>query len=217
MTSPQDLYADMTQAIVDGDKPKAVELARRALETGMVPLEVVERGYLPGLQRVGDLWERGEYFLPELIGSAEAMKGAMEVLGPAMAAAGGGARSMGTVVLGTVEGDIHDIGKNLVGSLLRAAGFEVHDLGADVKLERFLETAQAVDADIIGLSALLTTTMLNQRRLIELLRERNLRGRFKVLVGGAPATRAWAEEIGADGYAENAMAAVHAARALRGR
>lgn len=211
------LYAAMKAAIVEGDKATALELAETAVSSGTSLLEVIERGYLPGLQEVGELWERGDYFLPELIASAEAMKAAMGVIGPRLAAEDRAARSGGKVVIGTVEGDIHDIGKNLVAALLRAAGFEVHDLGADVKPERFLETAEVVGADIIGLSALLTTTMLNQKRLIALLRERNLRDRYMVMVGGAPATRAWAEEIGADGFAENAMAAVREARALLAR
>ncbi|MBN2266334.1 MAG: cobalamin-dependent protein, partial [Candidatus Aminicenantes bacterium] len=128
-----------------------------------------------------------------------------------------GSRAGGRVVIGTIEGDIHDIGKNLVASMLQAGGFEVHDLGADVKLERYIETAEEVGADMICLSALLTTTMMNQRRFIGLLRERGLRDKYKVLVGGAPANRAWAEEIGADGFAENAVAAVKLARSLAGR
>jgi trimethylamine corrinoid protein len=141
------------------------------------------------------------------------MKAAMDILQPEMAKANIKSRSLGKIVIGTVEGDIHDIGKNLVASMLQANGFEVFDLGADVKLERFIAKAEAEKADIICLSALLTTTMLNQKRFIEMLRQKGLYGKYKVLVGGAPATRKWADDIGAQGFAENAALAVKAAKA----
>ncbi|HYA48876.1 MAG TPA: corrinoid protein [Burkholderiales bacterium] len=208
------LYADMKKAIVDGDGAGAGRLAAEASRAGLDLLEVIEKGYVPGLERVGELWEQGEYFLPELISSAEAMKAAMTVLEPELRSSRLQARTAGKAVIGTVEGDIHDIGKNLVASMLQAGGFEVFDLGADVKLERFIEQAEAVGADLICLSALLTTTMVNQRRLIDLLKQKNLRAKYRVLVGGAPASQRWAEEIGADGYAENAVAAVKLAKSL---
>jgi corrinoid protein of di/trimethylamine methyltransferase len=211
-----ELLRSMNDAIVAGDKAAAAALGADAVRTGADLLEVIEKGYVPGLQRVGELWERGEYFLPELISSAEAMKAAMAVLKPELDRKNIEARGSGTVVIGTVEGDIHDIGKNLVASMLQAGGFEVHDLGADVKLERFVEKAEAVGAEIICLSALLTTTMTNQKRFIGLLREKGLRDKYKVLVGGAPASRKWADEIGADGYAENAVAAVKLVRTMAG-
>lgn len=212
--SKETLYADMQKAIVDGDGAAAGRLAAEAARTGLDLLEVIEKGYVPGLAKVGELWEQGEYFLPELISSAEAMKAAMAVLEPELRSARLKARTAGKAVIGTVEGDIHDIGKNLVASMLQAGGFEVFDLGADVKLERFIEQAEAVGADFICLSALLTTTMANQRRLIELLKQKDLRAKYRVLVGGAPASQKWAEEIGADGYAENAVAAVKLAKSL---
>jgi corrinoid protein of di/trimethylamine methyltransferase len=211
------LYPDMAQAIIDGDRDKAGALAGRAVETGLDLLEVIDRGYLPGIQKVGELWDRNEYFLPELIASAEAMKAAMAVLEPELTRRRIQARTAGKVVIGTVEGDIHDIGKNLVAALLQAGGFEVFDLGADVKLERFITQAEEVGADFICVSALLTTTMTGQKRLVEMLRARNLRSKYKVLVGGAPASQKWADEAGADGYAENAVAAVKLARSLSGR
>jgi corrinoid protein of di/trimethylamine methyltransferase len=211
-----DLYSKMGEAIVAGDRHAARDLAEEAVRAGLDLLDVVERGYVPGLQKVGRLWEEGEYFLPELITSAEAMKSAMAVLNPELNRRNAGARAGARVVIGTVEGDIHDIGKNLVASMLQAGGFEVTDLGVGVKLERFVEAAEAVGARLICLSALLTTTMTNQRRFLELLKTRGLRENYKVLVGGAPATRSWAEEIGADGYAENAVAAVQVARSLAG-
>jgi corrinoid protein of di/trimethylamine methyltransferase len=207
-----ELLRNMNEAIVAGDKAAAVALAAGAVGSGADLLEVIEKGFVPGLQKVGELWEQGDYFLPELISSAEAMKAAMAVLEPELDRMKIEARTGGKVVIGTVEGDIHDIGKNLVASMLQAGGFEVFDLGADVKLERFIEKAEAVGAGIICLSALLTTTMTNQRRLIGLLRDRGLRDKYKVLVGGAPASRKWADEIGADGYAENAVAAVNLVR-----
>jgi trimethylamine corrinoid protein len=211
-----ELLRSMNDAIVAGDKAAAAALGADAVRSGADLLEVIEKGYVPGLQRVGELWEQGEYFLPELISSAEAMKAAMAVLKPELDRKNIEAQGGGKVVIGTVEGDIHDIGKNLVASMLQAGGFEVHDLGADVKLERFIEKAEAVGAGIICLSALLTTTMTNQKRLIGLLREKGLRDKYKVLVGGAPASRKWADEIGADGYAENAVAAVKLARTMAG-
>jgi trimethylamine corrinoid protein len=145
------------------------------------------------------------------------MKAALSVLEAEMAKSGATRDVLGKVVIGTVEGDIHDIGKNLVASMLQAGGFEVFDLGADVKLEKFIETAEAVGAGMICLSALLTTTMAGQRRFIALLRDKGLRDKYRVLVGGAPASAKWAEEIGADGYAENAVAAVKLAKSLAGR
>jgi len=209
----EELFNDIRKAIVEGDKPRAQELAREAVRSGADLNEVIDKGYVAGIQVVGELWENGEYFLPELITSAECMKAAMDILQPEMAKANIKSRSLGKIVIGTVEGDIHDIGKNLVASMLQANGFEVFDLGADVKLERFIAKAEVEKADIICLSALLTTTMLNQKRFIEMLRQKGLYGKYKVLVGGAPATRKWADDIGAQGYAENAALAVKAAKA----
>lgn len=209
----EELFNDIRKAIVEGDKSRAQELAREAVRSGADLNEVIDKGYVAGIQAVGELWEKGEYFLPELISSAECMKAAMDILQPEMAMASIKSRALGKVVIGTVEGDIHDIGKNLVASMLQANGFEVFDLGADVKLERFIEKAEAEKADIICLSALLTTTMTNQKRFIEMLRQKNLYGKYKVLVGGAPANRKWADDIGAQGFAENAALAVKAAKA----
>ena len=212
-----ELLRSMNEAIVAGDKAAAVALAADAVRSGADLLEVIEKGFVTGLQKVGQLWEQGDYFLPELISSAEAMKAAMAVLEPELDRKKIETWSGGKVVIGTVEGDIHDIGKNLVASMLQAGGFEVFDLGADVKLERFVEKAEAEGAAIICLSALLTTTMTNQKRFIALLRDRGLRDKYKVLVGGAPANHKWADEIGADGYAENAVAAVKLVRSIAGR
>lgn len=208
------MFDAMREAVVSGDKLRARSLAEEALGLGIDPTRIMEKGYIPGIQKVGDLWEQGEYFLPELITSAACMKEAMEVLRPALLQGGRATSPEGAVVIGTVEGDIHDIGKNLVAAMLQANGFEVHDLGADVKLERFIAEAEEKNADIICLSALLTTTMLNQKRLIALLADKGLRDRYGVLVGGAPVTRAWADQIGADGFGANAPDAVRAAKAI---
>lgn len=202
------------KAIVEGNKNEAVQLAQRAITEKMDLNEVIEKGYIPGIQKAGQLWEEGEYFLPELITSAECMKAAMEIMQPELEKAQIDIRSAGKIVIGTVEGDIHDIGKNLVASILSANGFDVVDLGADVKIETFIEKAEEVNANLICLSALLTTTMTGQKKLIELLKEKGLYGRFKVMVGGAPVNQKWADDIGADGYSENALTAVGAAKKL---
>ncbi len=212
------LYPLMAQAIIDGNLEASTGLAQEGLSAGLPAPDIIIYGFLPGLDKVGILWEEGDYFLPELIQSAEAMKAAMAILRPVLGKTEGGAPgSRGRVVIGTIEGDIHDIGKNLVSSLLSANGFEVIDLGADVKIDRFIDTAVEAKADLICLSALLTTTMVNQRRVLVRLQERGLRDRFKVLVGGAPVNRKWADEIGADGYGENATAAARAALKAMGK
>ncbi len=209
-----ELWEKIKHSIIDGNKVDAVALAQEAVDLKVDLTEVIESGYVPGIQKVGDMWENGEYFLPELITSAECMKAAMDILQPEMEKIHIKAHTQGRVIIGTITGDIHDIGKNLVSSLLSANGFDVIDLGADVKLEDFIQTAQDREADLICVSALLTTTMLGQRRLIELLREQELYDRFKIMVGGAPVNRQWAQDIGAHGYAENAMTAVKAAKDL---
>lgn len=212
--SKEEILARMGKAIIEGNKDEAEALAKEALEEKIDLIEVIEKGYVPGIQKVGDLWEKGEYFLPELITSAECMKSAVNILQPEMEKAQIQTQSKGKVVIGTVEGDIHDIGKNLVSSMLSANGFDVHDLGADVKLERFVEKAEEVDANFICLSALLTTTMLGQKRVVEILKEKGLSDRIKILVGGAPVNQKWADDIGADGYGENAMVAVKVAQKI---
>ena len=162
------------------------------------------------------MFEEGEFFLPELMRSAEAMKAAMTIFKPVLMK-GKEDRSLGKVVIGTIEGDIHDIGKTLVASLLSAEGFEVYDLGADVPISTFIDKAVEVDAQIICMSALLTTTMVGQKKLIDQLKEKKLRDKFKILIGGAPISKKWVEEIGADGSAENAVSAVKLARKVLGR
>jgi corrinoid protein of di/trimethylamine methyltransferase len=212
--SNEEFLEMVKKAIVEGNKDEAEQLAQHAIAEKMDLNEVIEKGYVPGIQEVGHLWEDGEYFLPELITSAECMKAAMKIMKPELEKAHITVRSAGKVVIGTVEGDIHDIGKNLVATILSANGFNVIDLGADVKLDEFIEKADEVNADLICLSALLTTTMTGQKKLIERLKEKGLYGRFKVMVGGAPVNQKWADDIGADGYSENALTAVGAAKKL---
>lgn len=212
----EELYKKMAQAVIDGDDEAAEALAQQALDRGVDPLEAINQGLTPGMDVVGDLYATGEYFLPDLILGGEAMKAALAVLEPALAAAGQERQVLGTVVLGTVQGDIHEIGKSLVGSMLSANGFRVHDLGIDVEAGEFVARAREHSADIVALSALLTTTMLHQRDVIEHLSEAGLRERVKVMVGGSPVTQAWADQIGADGFAEDAANAVTVARRLMG-
>ncbi|MFH1177046.1 MAG: corrinoid protein [Acidobacteriota bacterium] len=214
MATRDELLALLTQAVLNGDEGEADRLARAALEIGVTPLDAIEAGMVPGIRRAGELWEEGEYFLPELVTTAQAMKAGMAVLQPALSAAGGSAET-GRVVIGTVQGDIHDIGKTLVATLLAANGFTVADEGAGVSVERFIARAHELDADLVCASALLTTTMARQRELVQAVRQAGLRSR--VMVGGAPVTSTWAEQIGADGFADNAVAAVLVARRLVGR
>ncbi len=195
------------KAVLDGSRDEAAALARTALERGYDILPVIEAGFSSGVREAGARWERGEYFLPELAFSAEAMKAAMAILQPVLLASGEG-RLKSRVLIGTVQGDIHDIGKSLVTTMLLANNHEVIDLGADVAHARFVEEVRDQKPDVLCLSALLTTTMTGQGTVIELLRSEGLRESVRVLVGGAPTTVQWAREIGADGYGEHAVAAV---------
>jgi corrinoid protein of di/trimethylamine methyltransferase len=213
----ESLFAAMRQSIIDGDPETVAALARQALELGVDPLEAIDRGFVPGVNYVGEQYGIGEMFLPDLVMGGEAMKAAVAILEPEMRKRGTARASLGTVVLGTVKGDIHEIGKTLVLTMLSASGFQVHDLGVDVPSERFVEACGDLGADLIGLSALLTTTMPGQRQVIEALARAGLRPKVKVMVGGAPVSHAWAEQIGADGYGEDAAAAVTLARRLVGR
>lgn len=209
-----DTYQEMRQSIVNGAPDTASALAQQALATGVAPLDAINNGYTLGMRDVGEQFARGEMFLPDMMASAEAMKAAMSVLEPELIKLGSERPVAGVVVLGTTKGDIHEIGKTLVGMLLTAHGFRVHDLGVDVPGEKFAAKAREHAADIVGVSALLTTTMRNQRGVIESLQKAGVRSQVKVMVGGAPVTRAWAAEIGADGYAKDAMSAVTLARQL---
>lgn len=203
----EEMYQKLAQALIDGEPEDAEALAKEALELGLDPLACISQGLTPGIQRVGKLFASGEYFLPELIIGADAMKAALDILEPMLV--GDQKREVaGRVVLGTVEGDLHEIGKTLVGTMLTANGFQVIDIGVDKKAEDFIAAIKETNADIVGASALLTTTMLQQKRLVEALNEAGIRNNVKVMIGGAPVTESFAKEIGADGYAEDAIAAV---------
>jgi len=209
-----DHFAAMRQSIIDGAPESAADLARQALELGVAPLEAIDRGFVPGMTDVGAQYAHRQMFLPDMLASAEAMKAAMAVLEPELKRRGGERPAAGTVVLGTTKGDIHEIGKTLVGTLLTANGFKVHDLGVDVAGEQFAAKARELAADVVGVSALLTTTMRGQKTVVEVLAREQLRPKVKIIVGGAPVTRQWAEEIGADGYAKDAISAVALVQSL---
>jgi len=213
----ESLFAAMRQSVIDGEPDQVEKLAREALSLGIDPLDAINKGFVPGVHFVGEQFGAGEMFLPDLVMAGEAMKMAASVLEPEMKKRGSQRENLGTVVLGTVKGDIHEIGKTLVMTMLSASGFQVHDLGVDVPAERFVAKVREVNADLVGLSALLTTTMPGQRVVIEALTKAGLRAHVKVMVGGAPVNHAWAKEIGADGYGEDAIAAVALAKKLVGR
>jgi corrinoid protein of di/trimethylamine methyltransferase len=206
----------MAQSILDGEEEQAKALAQQALDAGIDPLEAINQGFVVGVNQVGEQFSCGNAFLPELVMAGETMKAALSVLEPEMARRGTQRQLFGKVVLATIQGDIHDIGKTLVGTMLSASGFQVYDLGVDVPIAKIVAKAQEVGADIVGMSALLTTTMVNQRTAIQKLQEAGLRPKVKVMVGGAPVTRSWAAEIGADGYSEDAIGAVAVAKQLLG-
>jgi 5-methyltetrahydrofolate--homocysteine methyltransferase len=213
VTDLRHAVAGLRSSVLEGNAAAAARLVDAALHDGLPAARLLEEGLVAAMDEAGRLFEAGEYFVPELLVAARAMKAAMERLEPALA--GQPRASIGTVALGTVAGDLHDIGKNLVATMLRGAGFDVIDLGVDVTPAQFVEAASD-GADIIGLSALLTTTMMSMRATVEAVEAAGLRGRAKVMVGGAPVTQAYADAIGADGYSDNAGGAVTLARRLVG-
>ncbi len=208
------LLAQITASLVDGDPEATVAGVRQAIAAGVEPLAIIDGALVAGMRIVGDKYASGEYFLPNLIVAASGMKQAMALLEPELKARRQERRSAGTVVIGTVRGDIHEIGKSLVATMLAANGFEVHDLGVDVPVETFVSRVKESGANLVGLSALLTTTMHGQKDVIEALSRAGLRQQVKVMVGGAPVTRTWADGIGADGWAQDAVSAVDLASKL---
>ncbi len=211
-----DIFQRMAQSIIDGDADAAVSLAKESLAANMDPLEAISKGFVIGVNTVGDAFGRGEAFLPELVMAGEAMKSAVATLDPELKKRGAKRQMLGKVVIATVEGDIHEIGKSLVATMLGASGFDVYDLGVDTPGDKLIGKALEVNADIIGMSALLTTTMVKQREVIEELEKEGLRQKIKVMVGGAPVTRDWVNSIGADGFSEDAIGAVIMAKKLMG-
>ena len=207
----RELFEGLRDAMVSLEKEKVLSYTEKALEMDLEPLDIIDHGLLPGLTEIGKRFENEEVFLPELMLSSMVFQSAMALLQPRIKARGTQSRKKGTVVIGTVKGDMHYIGKNIVRLLLEINGFEVHDLGVDVDPLKFIQKAREVQADIIALSALLTTTLVGQRDVIEALEGQGVRDRFKVMVGGGSVTKKWAEDIKADGYAETAYAAVEMA------
>jgi corrinoid protein of di/trimethylamine methyltransferase len=205
-------YSDLYQAILTGNAKKAEEVTNAALAAQANPTELVQKYMIPAMDEVGRRFECNEYFVPELLIAARAMKVALELISPHLVAEG--AEPIGRVVIGTVQGDLHDIGKNLVASMLEGGGFQVVDLGVDVAPERFVEAAKEKDGTIVALSALLTTTMSTMKIIIQSLEKAGIRDKTKVMIGGAPITQQYADEIGADGYSDNASSAVVLARKL---
>lgn len=209
-----ELFEEMKTAVLEGEIEAAAEISKKALEMGVPPLECIEQGFVMGMNEVGRLFEEGEMFLPELVAAAEVMKSALAVLEPELQKQQITREIPGKVVIGTMQNDIHDIGKDMVASMLTAAGFEVYNLGVNVPCHTFINKVREVKPDILGLSALLTTTMPEQKTVIEALVKEGLRQGVKVLVGGAPINQDWADSIQADGFAENAIDAVKVARRL---
>jgi len=210
--------ADMSllaQALDQGDREKTVELTRKALDGGANPQDIISKGLQAGMAAVGEKFSSGEYFLPDMLMAARAMKAALEVLSPALEKTG--IPTIGKVVIGTVEGDMHDIGKNVVATFLSGNGFEVFDLGNNVSVEKFIDGVKEREPEILGMSALLTTTMPVMGRVIKALGELGLRSSVKVVVGGAPVTQDYASYIGADGYAHDGGRAVPVCRELIGK
>ena len=208
------LLAQIVSSLVEGDPDATVAGVREAIAAGLEPLAIIDGALVVGMRTVGDKYASGEYFLPNLIVSANGMKQAMALLEPELKARRQSLKPAGTVVIGTVRGDIHEIGKSLVATMLAANGFEVHDLGVDVPVDAFVARVKEAGANLVGLSALLTTTMHGQKDVIEALTKAGLRGQVKVMVGGAPVSRAWADGIGADGWAQDAVSAVDLATKL---
>jgi 5-methyltetrahydrofolate--homocysteine methyltransferase len=205
-------YSELYNAILTGNAKKAEEVTKAALAANADPTELVQKYMIPAMDEVGKRFECNDYFVPELLIAARAMKTSLELITPMLAAIG--AEPVGRVVIGTVQGDLHDIGKNLVASMLEGGGFQVVDLGVDVPADRFVEAAKEKDGTIVALSALLTTTMTMMKTVIQALDQAGIRGKTKVMIGGAPITQQYADEIGADGYSDNASAAVALARKL---
>jgi corrinoid protein of di/trimethylamine methyltransferase len=202
------------EAVRDGGAKAAKELTHQALASGVDPQSILDETLIPAMDEVGRLFEAGEYFVPELLIAARAMKGALEILRPLLATRS--SSTAGKVVIGTVCGDLHDIGKNLVGVMLEGGGFEVVDLGVDVSPEKFIEAVRDPDVNLVAMSALLTTTMSSMKTTIDAMNQAGVRDKVKVMIGGAPITQQYADEIGADGFSDNASGAVRLARDLIG-
>jgi 5-methyltetrahydrofolate--homocysteine methyltransferase len=213
---PNSMLSGITSSLVACEPGLTTDLTQRALEAGLEPLVIINQGLVPGMEIVGQKFEVGEYFLPQLVIAANAMQQVMAFLEPELHARQQVTESAGTMVIGTVAGDIHEIGKSLVATMMSANGFRVYDLGVDVSPATFVDKVKETKADLLGVSALLTTTMTAQREVVQAVEEAGIRDRVKVMVGGAPVTQTWADAIGADGYAEDVIAAVDLGKRLMG-
>lgn len=211
------IFQEFYWCIIKGDKSGIIEISKKALSSGIDPLEAVEEGMMPAMKKVGNMFDCMEIYLPEMMMSANAWTAAMELLEPEIARLGKGRQKAGVVVIGTVQHDIHELGKNMVATLLKTSGFEVHDLGANVSPSAYVAQAEKVKADIIASSALMTTTMPYQKSLIDYLKAMGVRDKYFVMIGGGPTNQAWADNIGADGYGRTANEAVGVATALVGK
>ncbi|MGI6678301.1 MAG: cobalamin B12-binding domain-containing protein [Dehalobacterium sp.] len=213
--SKAEILEKLSEGVREGDADQVQEWTEKAIDAGIAPLDVINDGLTKGIQEVGSLFSAGTYYLPDLLLGAKAMERGIKILEPLMA--DGNRTFLGKVLMGTVQGDLHEIGKNIVIMMLKTEGFEVIDLGIDVPSDKFIAEAKAINPDIIGISALLTTTVGRQKEIIELLEEEGMRKDVKVMIGGAPINQNWADSIGADGYAEDATEAVRVAKALMGK
>ena len=205
---------ELAAALIRGDAPAVEKMTQEAVDAGMDPKEILDNGLIAGMQVVGERFKENEIYVPEVLIAARAMTTGMKTLEPLLVKAG--VKPIGTIAMGTVRGDLHDIGKNLVGMMFRGNGFKVVDLGIDVTPEKFVEAAKEEGVNLIGMSALLTTTMPSMKATIEGLQKADLLGKVKVIIGGAPVTQRYADEVGADGYAPDAASAVDKAKALLG-
>ncbi|MGI6678749.1 MAG: corrinoid protein [Dehalobacterium sp.] len=211
----EEILRELAEAVTEGEKDLVEELTEKAIAEGIEPLAIINDGLTKGIELVGEYFSAGKYYLPDLLLGAKSMEAGIKKLEPLLGDAN--RESVGTVVMGTVQGDLHEIGKNIVIMMLKTAGFEVIDLGIDVPSQKFIDKVKEVKPQIVGISALLTTTVARQKEIIELLEEEGLRKDVKVMIGGAPINQAWADQIGADGYAEDATVAVEVAKKFIGK
>jgi 5-methyltetrahydrofolate--homocysteine methyltransferase len=216
MSVKEELFKRLKEAVVNGDPEEVSKIAKKVVEVGIDPLEAVEKALVAGVLELGDKWVKGEVFIADVVAAADAMKVGLSILKNEIVKRGRSVKYLGRIVIGTVEGDIHDIGKSIVATLWEASGFEVIDLGVDVPPKRFVEAVKQYKPDVVGMSALLTTSMLKQRETIEAIKQAGLRDKVKIVIGGAPTTEEWAKEIGADGWAPDAFSAVQLIKRLFG-
>jgi 5-methyltetrahydrofolate--homocysteine methyltransferase len=216
MSVKEELLSRLKEAVVNGDPDEVSKLCRKVIEVGIDPLEAIEKALVVAIRELGDKWIRGEAFIADLVAAADAMKVGLAILKEDLIKKGKTMKYVGRAVIGTVEGDIHDIGKTIVATLWEVAGFEVIDLGVDVSPQKFVEAIKQYNPDIVGMSALMTTTMIKQKETIEAIKAAGLRDKVKIVVGGAPTTEEWAREIGADGWAPDAISSVELVKKLLG-